>query len=84
MGRQGDTYILILVQEPALHVLNRNIFVVIIILKSYDLAVWMANRAAGHIAMIFEEEYRFELLRLTSFAPFIETKLENMGGFVCR
>ena len=84
MGRQGDAYILILVQEPTLHILGRNIFVVIVILKSYDLAVRMTNRATGHIAMILEEQYGFELFTLTSFAPFIETKLENMGGFVCR
>jgi len=54
------------------------------LLKAYDLAVRMTNRATGHIAMILEEQYGFELFTLTSFAPFIETKLENMGGFICR
>ena len=55
---------------------------VIVILKAYDLAVRMANRATGHIAIILEEQYGFKLFTLTSFAPFIETKLENMGGFI--
>lgn len=84
MGRQGDAYILILVQEPTLHILGRNIFVIIVILKAYNLAVWMANRTAGHIAVILEEQYGFKLFTLTSFAPLIEAKLENVGCFVCR